>query len=189
VQAGSHEQLHRCHYERTTRCTLPSHAAAWKGTKQTKACFEATKQQASAKIKKTGRTRVNKAKDSGPGQIGAAPFDGTRDPRRHARALEIYYSSTQYNHSNYCQRVREREANLVLTGRRSKLMRCGRQRGWILLLRRRKAFSKSKMRPFLSPSSVSLCTTLLSRDTAFCRGAYSLCIFSHLDLLVLYYYK
>jgi hypothetical protein len=57
--------------------------------------FEATKQQASAKKKKNpgggSSSNVNKAKDSGPGQIGAVLFDGTRDTRRHCTGLEIYY--------------------------------------------------------------------------------------------------
>jgi hypothetical protein len=84
-------------------------ASSWKGTKQTKAslsqvfagmlCFALLLRLPSSRLQQKKKknpgggssSNVNKAKDSGPGQIGAVLFDGTRDTRRHCTGLEIYY--------------------------------------------------------------------------------------------------
>jgi hypothetical protein len=157
--------------------------------------FEATKQQASAKKRKTpgAAAAATSIKRKILGRGRSAPFCSTAREILDAiaRASKSTTSSTQYSHSNYCRRVRERwmraagesSADRASFFGRSKLMCCGRQRGGDSPpLRKRKAFSKSKMRPFLS---VSLCTTVPSFLVIlhFCRGAYSLCFFSSLDLL------
>jgi hypothetical protein len=141
--------------------------------------FEATKQQASAKKKEKPRGAAAAAtsiKRKILGRGRSAPFCSTAREILDAiaRASKSTTSSTQYSHSNYCRRVRERwmraagesSADRASFFGRSKLMCCGRQRGGFSSSQKAKSFLQIKDAAFSLRLRLYY-STLLSRDTAF----------------------